>query len=61
MAIDDGVLISAARSAHRAVPCEALPLGTKECRNAGSEEQLLKEIRELYKGTVVAAHDLDVY
>jgi ribonuclease Z len=36
-------------------------LGTKECRDAGSEEQLLKEIRELYKGRAVAAHDLDVY
>lgn len=36
-------------------------LGTKECRDAGSEQQLLKEIRERYKGSVVAAHDLDVY
>ena len=34
---------------------------TQECRDAGSEEQLLKEVRELYKGEVVAAHDLDVY
>ena len=32
-----------------------------ECRDAGSEEQLLKEIRELYKGKVVAGHDVDVY
>jgi ribonuclease BN (tRNA processing enzyme) len=34
---------------------------TQECRDAGSEEQLLKEIRELYRGKVVAGHDLDVY
>lgn len=34
---------------------------TQECRDAGSEEQLLKEVRELYKGRVVAGHDLDVY
>lgn len=34
---------------------------TQECRDAGSEEQLLKEVRELYRGKVVAAHDLDVY
>jgi ribonuclease BN (tRNA processing enzyme) len=34
---------------------------TQECRAAGSEEQLLKEVRELYKGEVIAGHDLDVY
>ena len=34
---------------------------TQECRDAGSEEQMLKEIRELYKGKVTAGHDLDVY
>ena len=34
---------------------------TLECREAGSEEQMLKEIRELYKGKVTAAHDLDLY
>jgi ribonuclease BN (tRNA processing enzyme) len=34
---------------------------TQECRDAGSEEQLLKEIRELYRGKVVAGHDLDVF
>lgn len=34
---------------------------TDECREAGSEEQLLKEMREAYKGKVVAGHDLDVY
>jgi ribonuclease BN (tRNA processing enzyme) len=34
---------------------------TQECRDAGSEEQLLKEIRELYRGKVFAGHDLDVY
>lgn len=34
---------------------------TEDCRNAGSEEQLLKEVRDLYRGEVVAGHDLDVY
>jgi ribonuclease BN (tRNA processing enzyme) len=34
---------------------------TEECREAGSEEQLLKEIRQGYKGKVVAGHDFDVY
>jgi ribonuclease BN (tRNA processing enzyme) len=34
---------------------------TQECRDAGSEEQLLKEVRDLYKGHVIAGHDLDVY
>lgn len=34
---------------------------TEECREAGSEEQLLKEIRQAYKGKVVAGHDLDIY
>lgn len=34
---------------------------TKGCRDAGSEEQLLKEIREAYKGKVVAGHDLDIF
>lgn len=33
----------------------------KETRQAGSEEQLLKEMREAYKGKVVAGHDLDIY
>ena len=36
-------------------------VGTQVCRDAGSEMQLLAEIRKLYKGRVVAAHDLDVY
>lgn len=36
-------------------------LRTQDCRDAGSEEQLLKEVRDFYKGKVVAAHDLDVY
>ena len=36
-------------------------MGTQACRDAGSEMQLLAEIRKLYKGRVVAAHDLDVY
>jgi ribonuclease BN (tRNA processing enzyme) len=34
---------------------------TDECRDAGSEEQALKEIRQAYKGNVVAGHDLDIY
>ena len=34
---------------------------TQECRDAGSEEQLLKEVREIYKGNVVAGHDLDIF
>lgn len=36
-------------------------LGTAQCRDAGSEAQMLREIRELYTGRVVAARDLDVY
>ena len=36
-------------------------VGTQACRDAGSEMQLLAEVRKLYKGRVVAAHDLDVY
>jgi ribonuclease BN (tRNA processing enzyme) len=36
-------------------------VGTQACRDAGNEMQLLTEIRTLYKGRVVAAHDLDVY
>ena len=36
-------------------------VGTQACRDAGSEMQLLAEIRKLYQGKVVAAHDLDVY
>jgi len=35
--------------------------GTKECKDAGREEQLLKEIRQVYAGRVVAGHDLDIY
>jgi ribonuclease BN (tRNA processing enzyme) len=31
------------------------------CREAGSEDQLLKELRQAYKGKVVAGHDLDIY
>jgi ribonuclease BN (tRNA processing enzyme) len=34
---------------------------TQDCRDAGSEGQMLQEIRELYKGKVTAGHDLDVY
>lgn len=36
-------------------------VGTEECREAGSEEQLLREIRQAYGGKVVAGHDLDVF
>jgi ribonuclease BN (tRNA processing enzyme) len=31
------------------------------CIESGSEEQMLKEMKEYYSGNVVAAHDLDVY
>ncbi len=34
---------------------------TRECRDAGSKEQLLKEIRELYTSKVVAGHDIEIY
>jgi ribonuclease BN (tRNA processing enzyme) len=45
---------------HRANPgCDQA--STEECREAGSEEQLLKEIRQGYKGKVAAGHDLEVY
>jgi ribonuclease BN (tRNA processing enzyme) len=45
---------------HRANPgCDQAR--TEDCREAGSEEQLVKEMREAYKGKVVAGHDLDVY
>jgi ribonuclease BN (tRNA processing enzyme) len=45
---------------HRANPgCDQAH--TEECREAGSEEQLLKEIRQFYKGKVVAGHDLEIY
>ena len=35
--------------------------GTEACREAGSEDQLVKEVRQAYAGKIVAAHDLDVY
>jgi ribonuclease BN (tRNA processing enzyme) len=35
--------------------------GTEACREAGSEDQLVKEVREAYAGKIVAGHDLDVY
>ena len=35
--------------------------GTQECREAGSEGQLLGEIRQAYSGKVVAGHDLEIY
>ncbi|MBZ5683909.1 MAG: MBL fold metallo-hydrolase [Acidobacteriia bacterium] len=45
---------------HRANPgCGQMR--TQECVQAGSEEQLLKEVRQGYSGKVVAGHDLDVY
>jgi len=45
---------------HRANPgCDQAR--TAECREAGSEEQLLKEVHQIYKGRVVAGHDLDIY
>src|SRR6266581_2974268 len=45
---------------HRANPgCDQAR--TQDCREAGSEEQLLKEMHEFYSGKVVAGHDLDVY
>jgi len=45
---------------HRANPgCDQAR--TRDCRDAGSEEEMLKEIRELYGGKVVAGHDLDVF
>ena len=34
---------------------------TDECRQAGSEEQLMKEMHQAYKGKVVPGHDLDIY
>ena len=45
---------------HRANPgCDQAR--TADCRVAGGEEQLLKEIRQVYKGEVVAGHDLEIY
>jgi ribonuclease BN (tRNA processing enzyme) len=45
---------------HRANPgCDQA--GTSACREAGSEQELLKEVRQIYLGRVVAGHDLDVY
>ena len=45
---------------HRANPgCDQAR--AEECREAGSEEQLLKEIHQAYKGKVVAGHDLETY
>jgi ribonuclease BN (tRNA processing enzyme) len=35
--------------------------GTQSCREAGSEEQLLNEVRQSYAGKVVAGHDLEIY
>lgn len=31
------------------------------CREAGSEEEMLKEMKQYYSGKMVAAHDLDVF
>ena len=45
---------------HRANPgCDQAR--TEECREAGSEERLLKEMHQFYNGKVVAGHDLDIY
>ncbi len=45
---------------HRANPgCDQAR--TTDCRAAGSEDHLLKEIRQAYAGKVVVGHDLDVY
>jgi ribonuclease BN (tRNA processing enzyme) len=45
---------------HRANPgCDQAR--TDDCRQAGSEEQLLKEMHQAYKGKVVAGHDLEIY
>ena len=46
---------------HRANPGCGRQARTEECLQAGSEEQLLKEIRQAYSGKVVAGHDLDIY
>ncbi len=35
--------------------------GTTECRDAGSEETMLQEVRSAYSGKVLAAHDLEFY
>jgi ribonuclease BN (tRNA processing enzyme) len=44
---------------HRANPgCDQ---AGAECGKSGSEEEMLREIREHYSGKVVAAHDLDIY
>jgi ribonuclease BN (tRNA processing enzyme) len=45
---------------HRANPgCDQAR--TAKCREGGSEEQLLKEIRQTYNGNVVVGRDLDIY
>jgi len=31
-----------------------------QCRQAGSEGQLLKQVRQAYKGKVVAGHNLEI-
>jgi hypothetical protein len=38
----------------------AIQARTEECRDAGSEAQLLREVRQTYSGEVVAGHDLDI-
>ena len=35
--------------------------GTAECRDAGSEQTMLQEVRAAYPGKVLAAHDLEFY
>ena len=34
---------------------------SEEYREAGSEEQLLKEVRDAYNGKVVAGHDREIF
>lgn len=36
-------------------------VGTQACRDAGSEAQMLTEMRRFYAGRVAAGHDLDVF
>jgi hypothetical protein len=40
---------------------DAIKGHTEECREAGSEEQLLEEVRQCYNGKVVVGHDLEIF
>jgi ribonuclease BN (tRNA processing enzyme) len=46
---------------HRGGIPAALRRAPDQCRQAGSEEHLLKEVRQAYRGKVVAGHDLEIY